>query len=89
MDAENAYIDCNKRKTKECDLLPIREAELKSILGQIAGNTPKGLTIRHLFQGRYFVAAVVHQLSGWQTTADLYGYVMQRRVTDMHVHIST
>ena len=24
------------------------------------------------------MAAVVHQLSGWQTTADLYGYVMQR-----------
>ena len=41
MDAENAYIDCNKRKTKECDLLPIREAELKSILGQIAGKKDK------------------------------------------------
>ena len=41
MDAENAYIDCNKRKTKECDLLPIREAELKRILGQIAGKKDK------------------------------------------------
>ena len=31
------YIECNKRKTKECDLLPIREVELKTIMEQVAG----------------------------------------------------
>ena len=35
--ADRAYIECNKRKTKECDLLPIRELELKGIMEQIAG----------------------------------------------------
>ena len=35
--ADKAYIECNKRKTKECDLLPIRELELKGIMEQIAG----------------------------------------------------
>ena len=30
-------LDLNKRKTKECDLLPIRELELKGIMEQIAG----------------------------------------------------
>jgi len=35
---EKAYIDCNKRKTKECDLLPIREIKLKEIMEQIAGD---------------------------------------------------
>lgn len=35
--ADKAYIECNKRKTKECDLLPIRELELKTIMEQVAG----------------------------------------------------
>lgn len=35
---EKAYIDCNKRKTKECDLLPIRELQLKEIMEELAGN---------------------------------------------------
>lgn len=35
--ADKAYIECNKRKTKECDLLPIREVELKTIMEQVAG----------------------------------------------------
>ena len=36
--ADKAYIECNKRKTKECDLLPIREVELKTIMEQVAGH---------------------------------------------------
>lgn len=35
---EKAYIDCNKRKTKECDLLPIRELRLKEIMEEVAGS---------------------------------------------------
>ena len=34
---EKAFIECNKRKIKECDLLPIREVELKTIMEQVAG----------------------------------------------------
>ena len=32
------FIKCNKRKTKECDLLPIRESELKAIMEQVVGD---------------------------------------------------
>ena len=35
--ADKAYIDCNKRKTNECDLLPIKELELKTIMEDVAG----------------------------------------------------
>lgn len=36
-----AYIDCNKRKTKECDLVPIKEKELKKIMVDNVGSKEK------------------------------------------------
>ena len=38
---EYHHIECNKRKTKECDLLPIREEELKTIMEQTVGSKNK------------------------------------------------
>ena len=36
-----AYIDCNKRKTKECDLVHIKEKELKKIMVDTVGSKEK------------------------------------------------
>lgn len=36
-----AHIECNRRKTKECDLLPIREEELMDIMEQTVGEKDK------------------------------------------------
>lgn len=32
------HIECNRRKTKECDLLPIKEAELKDIMEKVGAD---------------------------------------------------
>ena len=39
--AHYQHIECNKRKTKECDLLPMRENELKEIVEQHFGGREK------------------------------------------------
>ena len=36
-----AHIECNRRKTKHCDLLPIREDNLKEIMKQTVGKKDK------------------------------------------------
>ncbi len=40
-DREYAHIECNRRKTKQCDLLPIREIELKEIMERVVGKKDK------------------------------------------------
>lgn len=40
-DRKYAHIECNRRKTKQCDLLPIREAELKDIMESVVGKKDK------------------------------------------------
>lgn len=35
------HIECNRRKSKRCDLLPIREEELKAIMGEAVGKRVK------------------------------------------------
>lgn len=40
-DRKYAHIECNRRKTKQCDLLPIREVELKDIMESVVGKKDK------------------------------------------------
>lgn len=39
--AEYNHLECNRRKTKKCDLLPIKESELKDIMDGIIGKRDK------------------------------------------------
>lgn len=41
MGIEYSHIECNRRKVKECDLLPIREQELKDIMEDTLGKRDK------------------------------------------------
>ncbi len=36
-----AHVECNRRKTKQCDLLPIREEDLKDIMESVVGKKDK------------------------------------------------